>query len=62
MTIALWIAVVSMLVLLAGLQMVGVRALAGMGVQSSPLVIALRVANVLAALAIVAFAFWKWVS
>jgi hypothetical protein len=51
-----------MLVLLAGLQMVGVRALAGMGVQSSPLVIALRVANVLAALAIVAFAFWKWVS
>lgn len=62
MTTALWITVVLLLVLLAGLQVMGVRGLAGMGVQSSPLVLALRVANVVAALAIVVFAYWKWVS
>jgi hypothetical protein len=58
----MWIAVAVLLVALVALQVLGNRALAGMGVQPSPAVIALRAANVVAVVAIVAFAFWKWVS
>lgn len=58
----MWIAVVLLLLMLAALQIVGVRALAAMGVRSSPAVIVLRAANVILASAIVGFAYWKWVS
>ena len=58
----MWIVVVALLVALVALQVLGTRALAGMGVQPSPAVVALRAANVVAVIAIVVFAFWKWVS
>ncbi len=58
----MWIAVGALLVALIALQVVGARALAGMGVQPSSAVVALRALNVVAVIGIVAFALWKWVS
>jgi hypothetical protein len=42
----MWIAVGVLLVALVALQVLGTRALAGMGVQPSPAVVALRAVNV----------------
>ncbi len=50
-----------LLVALAGLHLIGVRALQGWGVRPSRAVLALRAVNVTAVIAVVAFAFWKWV-
>jgi hypothetical protein len=61
-TTLMWIAVGALVLALIALQFVGARALAGMGVRPSPAVLALRAVNVAAVIAIVAFAFWKWVS
>ena len=62
MTTAMWIVVGALLVALVLLQAVGARALASMGMRPSPAVLALRALNVVGAIAVVAFAFWKWVS
>ncbi|MDF1542230.1 MAG: hypothetical protein RQ731_04380 [Anaerosomatales bacterium] len=62
MTTVMWIAVGALLLALIALQLVGARALSGMGVQPSRAVVALRAVNVAAVIAVVAFAFWKWVS
>lgn len=62
MTTAIWIVVGALLLTLIALQVVGARALAGMGVRPSPAVLVLRAVNVVAVIAIVGFAFWKWVS
>lgn len=59
MNTALWITLATLVVLLAALQLVGVRALKSWGVQPSGAVIALRVVNYLMVLGIVAFAFVK---
>jgi hypothetical protein len=61
-TTAIWIVVGALLLTLIALQVVGARALAGMGVRPSPAVLVLRAVNVVAVIAIVGFAFWKWVS
>ncbi len=57
----LWTVMLGLLVALAGLHLIGVRALEGWGVRPSRAVLALRAVNVTAAIAVVAFAFWKWV-
>lgn len=57
----MWIVVGALLLALIALQIVGARALASLGMRASPAVLALRALNVVAAIAIVAFAFWKWV-
>lgn len=58
----MWIAVGALLVALVALQIVGARALADFGVRTSPAVRVLRAINVAVVIAVVAFAFWKWVS
>jgi hypothetical protein len=57
----LWIIVLGLLVALVTLHLVAVRALEGWGVRPSSAVLAMRAVNVVAAIAVVAFAFWKWV-
>ena len=56
----MWIAVLALLGGLVALQVVGARALANLGVQPSRAVIALRVFNVAAVVAVVAYAFFMW--
>ena len=62
MTNLMWIVVGALLLALIALQLLGARALAEMGVHPSPAVLALRAINVVAVIAIVGFAFWKWVN
>ena len=62
MTTVMWIAVGLLLAALIGLQVVGGRALAALGVRPSTGVVALRTVNTVAVIAIVGFAFWKWVN
>ena len=59
---AMWIVVGVLLVALVVMQIMGLRALKDLGVRPSPLVTALKLVNVTAVIAIVAFAFWRWVS
>ncbi len=56
-TPALWLVVLALLVVLVVLQVAGQRALAGMGMKPRGAMIALRVVNTLAAIAIVVYAF-----
>jgi hypothetical protein len=58
----MWIAVALLLAILAALQIAAARQLVEMGVRPSPAVVALRVLNLIAVVAVVALAFWKWVS
>ncbi len=58
----MWTAVAVLLVVLVALHVVGARALAASGVQPSKGVIALRAVNIIAVIAVVAFALWKSVS
>ncbi len=57
----MWTAVVLLLVVLVVLHVIGARALAAWGVSPSRGVLALRVVNVTAVIAVVAFALWKQV-
>ena len=61
MTTALWIAVALALIALIALHLLSARALARVGDRSSRATIVLRAVNVAAVLAVVAFAYWKWV-
>jgi hypothetical protein len=61
-TTALWITVALLLALLVALQLAAARGLAEIGVRPSPAVVALRIVNLIAVVAVVAVAFWKWVS
>lgn len=60
--IALWTAVALLLVALVIMRVAGGRALRSWGVAPSPAVRALGVANTAAIVAVVAFAFWKYVN
>lgn len=59
---ALWIALGALLVALVWLQFRGVHALRDWGVAPSRAVIALRAVNTIAVIALVVFAYLKWVS
>lgn len=59
---ALWIALVVLLVVLVWLQFRGVTALRDWGVAPSRAVITLRAVNTVAVIALVIFAYLKWVS
>jgi len=61
-TTALWIAVALLLAFLVALQFAAARGLAEIGVRPSPAVVVLRIVNLIAVVAVVAVAFWKWVS
>ncbi len=57
MSSPLWIVVITLIVALVALQVVGVRALKAWGVSPSRAVIAIRAANVVAAVAAVVYAY-----
>lgn len=58
----MWIVVGALLVALVVMQIMGLRALKDLGVRPSPFVTALKAVNVTVVVAIVVFAFWRWVS
>jgi len=60
-TLLLWTAVAVLVVLIAVLQFVGVRALESWGVQPSRAVLMLRGFNFVLVVLIVAYALWEWV-
>jgi hypothetical protein len=59
---ALWIALGALLVALVWLQLRGVTALRDWGVTPSRAVLTLRAVNTIAVIALVVFAYLKWVS
>ncbi len=62
MSLLLWTAVAVLVVLIAVLQFVGVRALASWGVEPSRAVLALRAFNFVLVVLVVGYALWEWVS
>lgn len=58
----LWAVVLGLLVTLVALHVISARGLRRWGVRPSAAVLGLRVVNVAAAILLVAFAFWNWVS
>ena len=58
----LWTVVLGLLVALVALHVIGSRGLTRWGVRPSGAVLVLRAVNAAAAILVVAFAFWNWVS
>ncbi|HSW43561.1 MAG TPA: hypothetical protein VLM76_13730 [Patescibacteria group bacterium] len=58
----LWAVALGLLVALVALHVIGARGLRRWGVRPSGAVLVLRAVNVAAAILVVAFAFWSWVS
>ena len=58
---AMWTAVLVLVAVLVALHVVGARAFAAWGVQPSRGVLVLRAVNIIAVIAVVAYALWKQV-